>query len=319
MAWLLGRNKNIITGFDISATQIHVMQAAANKNAFTIHELRTLERSLEPFAGQLPSILSSLPHKVRTAAITLPVEDTVFHPLLLPPLQEKDLCGFVKYEMAKQLETGAEHVSADFTFCDAGMGLHGDTRRAIGFGIKKKTVETLLQSFERHQIRVLFAEAGPMALLNAVYACHPHLKQKTVMGLNLQIDTISVVIAVNGYPAFIRKIPAKPIYLAIEHRDEMNAEHPILKEIKRTLLYCQTHIQRVELETVLLTGNGCDVSDIESQAQESLPFSLKPFNILNCASDRIQLHLPEIPLTQETGLPMANAAGLLFRMSTGDS
>lgn len=319
MAWLFGSTGKIITGFDIGKSYIHVMQAAVQNEALAIHDIRSFERSQEPLADQLSSILSSLQHKVKTVAIALPVEDTVFHPMMLPPLQEKDIHGFVKFEMAKQMELDAAQTCADYTFCGTEHALNGDARAIMGIGIKTKSVDTILHSFEQHRIRVLFAEAAPMALLNCIYACYPHIKQKTAMCVNLDAETITAVIAVNGNPVLIRKIPAKPVYQMIQHRDEQNTEHPILKEIKRTLVYCHTHIQRVDLETVLLTGNGTDVTHIESFEEETLPFSIKPFNILNCASDRIQLHLSTTPMSAEAGLPLTNAAGLLFRMGTGDT
>lgn len=319
MAWLFGQDRKTITGFDTGSSHIHVMQAAVNQGALHIHHLQSIERSQEPLANQLAVISSSLPKKVKTASVSLPIQDTLFHPMLLPPLEEKDIRGFVKFELAKQLDTEAEHISADFTYCEAEQNFNGDARRAIGIGIKKKTVDTLLTTFETQRIRVLFAEASPMAMLNCMFACYPQLKQKTVMCMNLESGTISVVIAANGYPIFIRKIPAEPIYNVINQTRTVDSSHPILKEINRTLLYYQTHIQQVELETVLLTGNGCNVSHIESFGQDSLPFTIKAFNILNCASDQIQLHLTTTPMTPDVGLSMTNAAGLLFRMANGDS
>ena len=233
--------------------------------------------------------------------VSVPGQNSFARFVKLPPVESRKIAEIVNYEAAQQIPFDINEVQWDWQLMDAEAA-----EKKVGiFAIKSEIVSTVLEYFERENIRVSMVQMAPMALYNYLVYDRPDLtssESNAAAVLNIGADAIDLVVCTSSSVwqrsisiagnAFTKAI-ADAFKLNFEKAEKLKRTAPMSKyarqilqamkpvftdlssEIQRSLGFYNSSNPGVKITKIVALGGGTKMRGLLKYLQQTLQIPIE--------------------------------------------
>jgi type IV pilus assembly protein PilM len=234
--------------------------------------------------------------------ISVPSQNSFARFVNLPPVEPKRIPEIVKFEAVQQIPFDINEVEWDWQL----MTAEDSPDKKVGiFAIKKEAVNSVLEHFEREDLRVSYIQMAPMALYNYAKHNHPELltsDNQAIIVLNIGAENTDLIVCTKsmvwqrciliGGNTFTKAI-ADAFKLNFEKAEKLKRTAPVSKyarqilqamkpvftdlvsEVQRSLGFYNSSNPNAKFVKVIAMGGGTKLRGLLKYLQQSLQLSVE--------------------------------------------
>jgi Tfp pilus assembly PilM family ATPase len=254
VSWLKANDKKMVLGMECGMFSVNGLFVDFSERQPRYVDSFSFEIKDDHWVEELFRNAVFASHKPAMTGLAIGATNVDIRYLLLPSLSTSDLQGMVEMEMKKRIDYRIEEACVDYTISGEMVDHRDNHIHVIAFSTPRYLVQRILDAFSANNRKVSVVDVAPMALLNLYRHLVPHCKERTIVGIDIGENTITIALGRNGLLMFTRNFP---VSASLHHKKDgdvgpLVAE--LAQEIQHTIEFCRMNILPVECDEVFLSG-----------------------------------------------------------------